>query len=369
MKLIYIINIILFILMTLNQIIFEHIDDKYAYGKYGDFKVIMMTKNRYINTTKLCKEYGKEFFNWKQNKNNQEIINEVEIDIYSALGIPRAEENKSFIIINGGKNQIIKGTYVHELLIPHIASWISPIFAVKVSKIVNSFITNEYINEIKMKNNEIKDKNSKIDSLEEKLNTIITNNEELLKNNKEILKNNKELLKSNKSMEKSLNKANYKLDETLEKLDEVHEELENTNEELEDTNDKLDITDKTLKIVAKKLDIAVEDRVVKTKSKLKNESFIVMYNSSKSYKYQVIKSKNESLNSRIDKLKFKNYEIIEELSLNNVPNASILWCLIKEELKNDIDYCGSRLNLKNIDETQFKMKINEIYNKRKNVII
>ena len=31
-------------------------------------------------------------------------------------------ENKSFIIINGGKNQIIKGTYVHELLIPHIAS-------------------------------------------------------------------------------------------------------------------------------------------------------------------------------------------------------------------------------------------------------
>ena len=41
--------------MTLNQIIFEHIDDKYAYGKYGDFKVIMMTKNRFINATKLCK--------------------------------------------------------------------------------------------------------------------------------------------------------------------------------------------------------------------------------------------------------------------------------------------------------------------------
>jgi hypothetical protein len=85
-----------------------------------------------------------------------------------------------------------------------------------------------------------------------------------------------------------------------------------------ETNDKLDNTDKNLKMVAKKLDIAVEDRVVKTKSKLKNESFIVMYNSSKSYKYQVIKSKNESLNSRIDKLKSKNYEIIEELSLYNV---------------------------------------------------
>ena len=94
-----------------------------------------------------------------------------------------------------------------------------------------------------------------------------------------------------------------------------------------------------------------------------------MYNSSKLYKYQVIKSKNKSLNSRIDKLKSKNYEIINELSIKNVPNASILWCLIKEELKNDIDYCGSRLNLKNIDESQFKTKINEIYNKRKTVLV
>jgi methyl-accepting chemotaxis protein len=257
--------------MTLNQIIFEHIDEKYAYGKYGDFKVIMMTKNRFINATKLCKIYKKDFKHWNENKNSIELILEVEKEISSA-GIPADENNKSTILIKGGKNELIRGTYVHELLIPHIACWISSEFAVKVSKIVNSFIANEYINEIK-------DKNNKIDSLEEKLNIIIKNNdkthkmnEELIEQNKEILKNNEELLKSNKSMEKSLNKANHKLDETLEKLDEVHEELENTNTELEDTNEKLDNTDKNLKMVAKKLDIAVEDRVVKTRSKLKNES-------------------------------------------------------------------------------------------------
>ena len=50
--------------MSLNQIIFEYIDDKYAYGKYSEFTVIMMTKNRYINATKLCKEYNKEFKHW-----------------------------------------------------------------------------------------------------------------------------------------------------------------------------------------------------------------------------------------------------------------------------------------------------------------
>jgi len=170
-------------------------------------------------------------------------------------------------------------------------------------------------------------------------------------------------------MEKSLNNANYKLDETLEKLDEVHEELESTNTELEDTNEKLDITNKTLKIVAKKLDIAVEDRVVKTQNTLKNESFITMYNVNEEYKYIVIRAKNEYIKNRIDKLKVNNYTQIDELSLINVPNASILWCLIKEELKDNIDYCGNRLNLININELQFKIQINEIYNKRKNVII
>ena len=90
-------------LMSLNQVIFEHIDEKYSYGKYGDFKVIMMTKNRYINATKLCKEYSKEFSNWKQNKHNQELINEVEIEISSIHGYPRIENNKSIIIIKSEK--------------------------------------------------------------------------------------------------------------------------------------------------------------------------------------------------------------------------------------------------------------------------
>ena len=221
---------------------------------------------------------------------------------------------------------------------------------------------------IKLKSKIIK-KDNMIDHLEEKLNTIIKNNEELIKQNNETHKMNKELLKSNKSIEKLLNNANYKLDETLEQLDEVHNELETTNTELEDTNEKLDITDKTLKMVAKKLDIAVEDRVVKTKSKLKNESFIVMYNSNEDYKYKVIRAKNEYIKTRIDNLKIENYILVEGLSLNNVPNASTLWCLIKEELKDNIDTCGNRLNLINMNETQFNIKINEIYNKRKIVVV
>ena len=55
-----------------------------------------------------------------------------------------------------------------------------------------------------------------------------------------------------------------------------------------------DNTNKNLKLVAKKLDIVVKDRVIKTRSKL---------------------------NSRIDKFKSKNYEIIKDLSLYNVPKC------------------------------------------------
>ena len=95
----------------------------------------------------------------------------------------------------------------------------------------------------------------------------------------------------------------------------------------------------------------------------------MMYNYNKNYKYKVIRGKKEYINTRIDKLKMENYILIDGLSLDNVPNASTLWCLIKEELKDNIDFCGNRLNLINIDESQLKIKINEIYNKRKNVII
>jgi len=41
----------------MNDIIYEDLGDKnkkYAYGMYGDFKVIMMKENGYINATKLC---------------------------------------------------------------------------------------------------------------------------------------------------------------------------------------------------------------------------------------------------------------------------------------------------------------------------
>lgn len=78
--------------MALSAIKYESINDEYSYGKYGDFKVIMMNSNSCINATKLCNEYNKskldkesnkEFIHWKENKSSRELILYVDNHIQS----------------------------------------------------------------------------------------------------------------------------------------------------------------------------------------------------------------------------------------------------------------------------------------------
>lgn len=45
----------------IQNIIFEDINDKFAWGDYGGFRVIIMKKNGFINASQLAKDAGK---NW-----------------------------------------------------------------------------------------------------------------------------------------------------------------------------------------------------------------------------------------------------------------------------------------------------------------
>jgi hypothetical protein len=120
---------------------FETINEKYSTAKYGDFNVLIDMTNGYINATKLCKNGGKQFCHWLENKGSKELIKEFE-----------NVENSSKIVIyqvrNGIKFNNINGTYVHPDLIPHIASWISSKFACKVSKIINEWKQSSPENEV-----------------------------------------------------------------------------------------------------------------------------------------------------------------------------------------------------------------------------
>jgi len=86
---------------------------------------IPVSKDGYINVTKLCKAGGKEYKHWKANKESEAVINAIE----RSVGIPA-----DLIIrdIRTGKNES-RGTFVHRRLALIIAQWISPDFAVQVA--------------------------------------------------------------------------------------------------------------------------------------------------------------------------------------------------------------------------------------------
>ncbi|AKI79717.1 kila N-terminal domain N1R/P28 DNA binding protein [Acanthamoeba polyphaga mimivirus] len=109
----------------IRNIIIENINNEFARGKFGDFNVIIMKDNGFINATKLCKNAGSDFYHWKETKKAKELINELEK--YTKL-----DEKELLILITGGKKYEIRGTYVHPILITNIANWISSIFAMKV---------------------------------------------------------------------------------------------------------------------------------------------------------------------------------------------------------------------------------------------
>jgi hypothetical protein len=127
---------------AVRDLIFENINDKYAWGNYGEFKVLMMRENGYINVTKLCKEGGKEMSEWNRSKHSIEMLKSFSSD----LGL---QMSGLLITINGGNQTLLtRGTYAHPDLVPHIASWVSPSFAIKVSGIINKWRALSHENEL-----------------------------------------------------------------------------------------------------------------------------------------------------------------------------------------------------------------------------
>lgn len=111
------------------EIAFADIDDDYQYGKLSDLTVILMKKNGYINATKMCKRLTKNFSDWSVISHSKELI--------KALSLrTNIRVSELVISIKSVDNKKISGTYVHNALIPHIATWASPAFGVDVGLIV-----------------------------------------------------------------------------------------------------------------------------------------------------------------------------------------------------------------------------------------
>jgi|SRR5579872_881155 len=305
----------------IRNIIFKDINEDYAWGKYGDIKVIIMKENGYINATHLVHNTQtkngrpKEFRQWKLLSTTEDLLSVVSKDV----GI---STTNLFIVIQTSSNKIAvtRGTYVHPDLIPQIASWASPNFAHTISKIVNKYFSKKADKE---QTKLLKKKDDKIDKLNEKVDVLLSNNETLLSKNKKMDKRIKRLLSKN--------------DDLLDQNDEI----------------------------LHKVDIISNDRVVPTTSRRNDHLLVIIKNNDDAeeyaedeicYGYHALRVMNKSLNTRIanHKSRHPDMEILCEIAYS--PNSMNLWNRIKDQLgkgkkrKLTIDHCKFNLRKKYTEE-------------------
>jgi hypothetical protein len=337
---------------TLRDLIFENINDKYAWGNYGEFKVLMMRENGYINVTKLCKEGGKEFRFWRRLDMADTLIKETSSDVH------RCTSGLLITINSGNTDTLIRGTYAHPALVPHIASWVSPSFAVKVSRIVNEYFVKEE-----------KEKNAR---LEAEKNRLELKNIDLVKMFEESER------KAEEERRKS-EEARLKADEEYRKADERYqamckrygfqeERMEATEEKLDVANEKMDVANERLGHVEEKLGIAREIVVPKEQNKDYHEMFTLLkrtkYDSKKDYEYYAICGQIKYVKKNRS-LRIASQGMVEVLSFEYSPNTKNILHRMKEQLGESIKYSGNNIDRRcRVSERYLIKQIREIERER-----
>ena len=148
----------------ISDIAYHHIAGEYSLANYLGFKVVMLKCNGYINATKLCIDGGgNQLQHWRENASSKRLILVLEKQIAEEapvnmqtvsntlqngnVGIPTLQSNSIIKIVTASErvdDRLIRGSYYHPDLMPHVACWISEVYALKVSKIVNHYIVQEY---------------------------------------------------------------------------------------------------------------------------------------------------------------------------------------------------------------------------------
>jgi hypothetical protein len=126
-----------------------------------------MKSNSYINATKLCNDGNKLFKNWRKAEHAKNLINEVEKEL--------APNGANAIIDINTYENTVKGSYVHPNLIPHIASWISASFAIKVSKIIIEYAISQFQQQLTEKDEIITQSNDIIETKSENYVPLLRN--------------------------------------------------------------------------------------------------------------------------------------------------------------------------------------------------
>jgi hypothetical protein len=332
---------------NINTLIYEDIDYKhptYTFGKakYGEFEVLMIKENGFINATKLCTLAGKNFTDYARRDWFKELVK-----FYNLL----LSERSSKIILQTEVIKHLRGTYIHPKILPHLLSRLSVEFADKVSDIVNNWVVREY-------KESIREKDTKIDDLMRELKIF---REESKKDMDKVIDQNTQVINQNNQL---LDQNEIIADELLETKD----ILMDTQDEVVRVNDEIVHVSGEMVKVNIKLGIACNERVPRPDSKsiehfvfLKLSSPITKINGI-TYIYQVVRAKEVSLQSMINR---NPGDVL--LDLQCVPNSMLLFNFIRTESRKNpkagYKCCGNSINLF-IEEDEFIKFIHESYNYR-----
>lgn len=103
-------------------------------SKYGNL-IVYRKGNDHINVSQLCNRYNKSIEDWLDSPYAIALMKELNRTLDQVILITIEEDLVNDLYIH----------WAHPALLPHIAAWLSPEFAVKVSGIVNFIMTEEHI--------------------------------------------------------------------------------------------------------------------------------------------------------------------------------------------------------------------------------
>ena len=111
--------------------VYEDIDNRYGYGRIGDFEVVIDKQLGMINGTELAPSCGKDYDDWVRDENTRGFIQE----LCATTGL---EESELLVLKRGqkGDRAVINGTYMHPYLFIHLAQWCSPKYYLRTIGVV-----------------------------------------------------------------------------------------------------------------------------------------------------------------------------------------------------------------------------------------
>ena len=128
---------------------------------YGGSTVIVHNYNstQYFNASLLCTDDGREFYRWLEDRRSQYLLENVfknlnsgktmkviETENYGKPVSGRTRVNEVKLFLYNGVVPSLRGTYIHNCLLPIILMWKDENLALQLSKTINAYFLEKHDN-------------------------------------------------------------------------------------------------------------------------------------------------------------------------------------------------------------------------------